>query len=54
MPRRAERPHPWRSALLIFGVFLLLAIVTGLLIRFAFTSYQLVDDIPALNSGEAP
>jgi hypothetical protein len=46
VPRRIDAPHPWRSALIIFGVFILLAIVSGLVIRYAFTPYKFIDNLP--------
>ena len=49
MPRDIPRPHPWRSALLIFAAFVLLAIVTGLIIHFAFTPYEFIDRLPQSN-----
>jgi hypothetical protein len=47
MPRRVERPHPWRNALVIFLVFLLLAIVAAVIIRYAFTPYEFIDNLPS-------
>jgi hypothetical protein len=47
MPRRVERPHPWRSALIIFAVFIVLALVTAVIIRFAFTPYEFIDNLPS-------
>ena len=46
MPREVPQPHPWRTALIIFAVFLVLAVVTGLLIRFSFTPYEFIDNLP--------
>jgi hypothetical protein len=46
VPREVPSPHPWRNALIIFGVFLVLAVVTGLIIHFAFTPYEFIDNLP--------
>jgi hypothetical protein len=57
MPRRVEQPRPWRSALLIYGGLLLLAVVAAILIRFAFTPYEFIDNLPnerPAGSGEQP
>lgn len=50
MPRQVPRLHPWRNALIIFAVFIVLAVVTGLIIHFAFTPYEFIDNLP--QSGE--
>jgi hypothetical protein len=47
MPRQVARPHPWRSAALIFGGLLLLGIISALLIRFVFTPYEFIDNLPS-------
>jgi hypothetical protein len=46
MPRRIERPHPWRSALVIFACLVLLAIVAAIMVRFGFTPYDAIDNLP--------
>ena len=50
MPRRIERPHPWRTALVILAVMVLLGIITGFIIRFAFTPYRYIDALPEESS----
>ncbi|MDQ3024219.1 MAG: hypothetical protein M3R04_07555 [bacterium] len=46
MPRRIERPHFWRSALLIFAGLIVLAVIAGLLIQFGFTPYDMMENMP--------
>lgn len=46
MPREFKLPHPWRNALIIFVVFMVLAAVTGLIVHFAFTPYEFIDNLP--------
>lgn len=46
MPRRIERPHPWRSALIIFACLVLLAIVTAIMIRVGFAPYDAIYNLP--------
>jgi hypothetical protein len=44
-PERAPLPS-WRNALLIFLGLLLLAFIAAVVIRFAFTPYEFIDNLP--------
>jgi len=46
MPRRIDRPHPWRYALWIFLGLVGLAIVAAIVIHYAFTPYEFIDNLP--------
>jgi hypothetical protein len=51
LPRPVDRPHPWRSAWLIFAGFVALAIVTGLILRFAVPEHEFIDNLPEVDAG---